>query len=153
MQGPVSGQISQLHGEAYFENWKGCFLGVKRMKKRESFSSKPILARPMQICVSWLIRSKRTNDLDTQRVITIGMFEIYEQLLPTRTRLWASSRPNRVLLVILPAGCAIQHQRAWLIYSMLVLRWQKQSTWQGMTRSWKSCFFDNTEDAAVVFTN
>ena len=59
------------------------------MKNRESFSSKPILLRPMQICVSCLIRTKRTNDLDTQRVIRIGMFEIYEQLLPTRTRLWA----------------------------------------------------------------
>ena len=60
------------------------------MKKRESFSSKPILARPTQICVSCLIRTKRlTNDPGTQRVIRIGMFEIYEQLLPTRTRLWA----------------------------------------------------------------
>ena len=45
-----------------------------------------------------------------------------------------STRPKQVLIVTLPAGCAVQHQRAWLIYSLLVLRWPKQSTWQGMTQ-------------------
>ena len=60
-----------------------------------------------------------------------GIFEIYEQLLPTR--LYAIHK-TQVLIVILPAGCAVQHQRAWLIYSLLVLHWPKQSTWQGMTQ-------------------
>ena len=47
------------------------------MKKRESLtsSSKPILARSTQICASCLIRIKRMNDRDTQRV-----FRIYKRI-------------------------------------------------------------------------
>ena len=50
------------------------------------------------------------------------------------------SRPKQVLIVTLPAGCAVQHQRAWLMQSLLVLHWPKQNTWQGMTQFWRSCF-------------
>ena len=50
------------------------------------------------------------------------------------------TRPKRALLVILPAGYAVQHQRAWLMYSLLVLRWPKQSTSQGMTPFLRFCF-------------
>ena len=63
-----------------------------------------------------------------------GMFEIYEQLLPTRLYAIHKTQASPILLVILPAGYSVQHQRAWLMYSLLVLRWPKQSTWQGMTQ-------------------
>ena len=50
---------------------KAGFLVVKRMKKLEALtsSSRPILAKSTQICARCLIRTKRMNDLDTQRLI------------------------------------------------------------------------------------
>ena len=50
------------------------------------------------------------------------------------------TKPKQALLVTPPAGYVVQHQRAWLMYSLLVLRWPKQSTSQGMTQFLRSCF-------------
>ena len=78
------------------------------------------------------------------RTIT-GMFEIYEQdCMP-------STRPKQVLIVILPAGCAVQHQRAWLIITLSACPALAQTKYLARHDAvLKVLFFDIMEDLGLI---
>ena len=84
-------------------------------------------------CFWWLSEWQRAQHTPSQACLKFMNSSYRQDCTPF-------TGPKQALLVILHAGFAVQHQRAWLMYSLLVLRWPKQSTSQGMTQFLRSCF-------------